>query len=70
MRFVRFQDDKRETSCNYQRQQTHCSVNCSVKKVRSGDGLELIVTDQTQINKSPKKFDLEVKAVLVQDTNI
>ena len=44
--------------------------NCSVKKARSGDSLELIVHDQTQINKSPKKFELDVKKVLVEDTSV
>ena len=44
-------------------------TNCSVNKARFGEGLELIVKDQTQIDKSQKKFDFEVKEVLVHDTS-
>lgn len=43
--------------------------NCSVK-ARSGDSLEIIVHDQTQFDKSPKKFELNVKKVFVEDTSV
>ena len=71
MRFVGFQHEKQEKLAEITKAGEPIVLsNCSVKKARSGDGLELIVNDQTQINKSPKKFELEVQAVLVQDTNV
>ena len=69
IRFVGFQQEKQDKLAEITKGgEPIVLTNCSVKKARSGEGLELIVKDQTQIEKSPKKFDFQVKEVLVQDT--
>ena len=67
LRFVGFQQDKREKLTEIPKERDPIVLsNCSMKKARSGDSLMLIIHDKTQINKSPKKFEL----VLVEDTSV
>jgi hypothetical protein len=57
MKFVGFQQDKLERPAEITKESEPIVLsNCSVKKTRNGDGLELIVKDQTEISKSPKKI--------------
>jgi hypothetical protein len=71
MRFVGFQQDKQEKLAEITKEGEPIVLsNCSVKKTRNGDGLELIVKDQTEISRSPKKFELQTKPVQLQDTNV
>ena len=71
IRFVGFQQKNQDKIAEITKEGKPVVLsNCSVKKARSGDGLELIVNDQTEINKSPKKFEIQAKSVELQDTNV
>ena len=69
MGFVGFQQKNQEKIAEITKEGEPVVLsNCSVKKARSGDGLELIVNDQTEIEKSPRKFEIQAKSVELPDT--
>ena len=62
MRFVGFRHDQQDKITDLSKGRKPLVLsNCAVKMARSGDCLEVIVTDSTRVDKSDKKYDVEFK---------
>ena len=70
MRFVGFRHDQQDKISELSKEGKPVLLsNCSVKKARSGDSLEVIVSDHTQVSESEKKYNIDVKGS-VESTDV
>ena len=64
MRFVGFRHDQQDNMTDLGKGGKLIVLsNCAVKMARSGDRLEVIVTDSTRVDQSDKKYEVECNGI-------